>query len=275
MTPALLIVDGNEAMIAALKSLAVNYAILKSCDHPVDIWIRDWGPVARHYFRYNPSYARGTFTQADVARARRHLNRHLRFTPRDVPLVLEGGNLVHNGQVAIATEKVFADNPQFSRGEIERLILSIGFERVAFIPVEPDDEVAHADGIVKFLRPDLLLVNDYKGIAFRDYRQRLYATLKRAKIDAQIVPFPWFCTDEKIEDIWSAVGCYINFILTSRGIIFPTFSHPMDEQVAILLGQLTPLPKRSIEATALAKQGGVLNCMTLTFWNSTVLVPEK
>ena len=78
--------------------------------------------------------------------------------------MLEGGNLVHNGRVAIATEKVFADNPQLSRGEIERLILSIGFERVVFIPVEPDDEVAHADGIVKFLRPDLLFVNDYKGI---------------------------------------------------------------------------------------------------------------
>jgi agmatine deiminase len=265
MIPEVLVGGPNISIIAALKSLAVNYAVLNSYDQPIDIWIRDWGPVADHYFTYDPSYARGTFTQADVVRARRHLNRYLRFTPRDVPLVLEGGNLVHNGRVAIVTEKAFTDNARFSRGEIERLILSIGFERVVFIPAEPEDKVAHADGIVKFLRPDLLLVNDYKGIAFRNYRQRLYATLKRAKIDAQIVPFPWFCTNEKIDDIWSAAGCYINFVLTSRGIIFPTFRHPMDECVATLLDELTPLPKRSLESTALAKLGGVLNCVTLTF----------
>ena len=79
------------------------------------------------------------------------------------------------------------------------------------------------------------------------------------------MPFPWFCKEEKIDGIWSGEGCYINFVLTSRGIIFPTFRHPMDECVATLLDELTPLPKRSLESTALAKLGGVLNCVTLTF----------
>lgn len=179
--------------------------------------------------------------------------------------MLEGGNVVHNGNVAIVTEKVFADNRRFSRGEVERLILSAGFERVVFIPLEPEDTVGHADGIVKFLTPDLLLVNDYRGAEFSDYRRRLYATVKRAKITAEIVPFPWFCTAEKVDGIWSAVGCYINFVLTARGIIFPTFSHLMDEKVASLLEELSPLPKRQVESTALALQGGVLNCATLTF----------
>jgi agmatine/peptidylarginine deiminase len=111
----------------------------------------------------------------------------------------------------------------------------------------------------------LLLVNDYRGRHFSSYRRQLYATLKRAKIGAGIVPFPWFYTEEKIDSIWSAVGCYINFVLTARGIIFPTFSHTMDDEVASLLEELSPLPKRNVESTALAKEGGVLHCATLTF----------
>ncbi|MEO5754829.1 MAG: agmatine deiminase family protein [Chthoniobacterales bacterium] len=216
-------------------------------------------------FRYDPSYAGGLYQPAATADARRNLDLYLGFTPRECPLLLEGGNLVHNSRIAIVTEKIFADNKHLSGGEIERLIQSIGFERVVFIPVEPDDSVGHADGIVKFLRPDLLLVNDYVGSEFRDYRRRLYRTLERAKVAAELVPFPWFCTNEKHDGIWSAVGCYINFVLTSRGIIYPTFSHRTDDRVASLLEELTRLPKRAVESTALARLGGVLNCATLTF----------
>lgn len=239
--------------------------LLSALDQPVDIWIRDWGPAAGCYFRYDPSYAHGVYKDHVVARARRNLNRYLGFTPFEVPLVLEGGNLVHNARVAVVTEKVFADNKHLSRGEIERLLLSLGFERAVFIPVEPDDKVGHADGIVKFLAPHLLLVNDYTASNFREYRRKLYRALRGANIGAEIVRFPWFCTNEKHNGIWSAVGCYINFVLTSRGIIFPTFSHRLDERVASLLEELTPLPKRSVESTALARLGGVLNCVTLTF----------
>ncbi len=250
---------------SSVRSLHLRSATVNTRECPVDIWIRDWGPVAGCYFKYKPSYARGTFTQSAVAAARRNLNRHLGVTPCEIPLVLEGGNLIHNGAVAIVTEKVFADNRQLTRGEVERLIISAGFERVVFIPVEPEDQIGHADGIVKFLTPELLLVNGYTGADFAAYRRRLYRAIDRAETDAEIVPFPWFCTDEKHDGIWSAVGCYINFVSTSRGIIFPTFNHPLDDRVAVLLDQLSPLQKRSIESTALARLGGVLHCATLTF----------
>lgn len=252
-------VMGHVAMIAA--KLGVEVVVLTEMEDPVDVWVRDWGPIAGSYFIYDPCYARRMHTREAVARARQHLNRHLDFRPREIPLVLEGGNLVHNGRIALVTEKVFADNPQLSRGEIERLILTTGLDHVVFLPVEPQDEVGHADGIVKFLRPDLLLVNEYNQNGFRHYRRSLYHVLRDAKLDAELIPFPWFCTGEKHAGIWSAVGCYINFIFTPRGIIFPTFSNPADGKVARLLDDLTPLPKRAVESTALARLGGVLNCV--------------
>lgn len=251
-------------LAAECAALGIGNHTLEKTDCP-DVWIRDWGSVAGCYFKYDPSYARGTFAREQVARARRNLNRHLGFIPRDVPVVLEGGNLIHNGKIAIVTEKIFADNHHLTRSEVERLILAVGFQRVVFIPVEPEDTIGHADGIVKFLAPDLLLVNDYRGSDFTTYHRKLFACLREAKIGVEIVPFPWFCTDGRVDGIWSAVGCYINFVLTKRGIIFPTFSNPVDEKVALLLDELSPLPKRSVESTALARQGGVLNCATLTF----------
>ncbi len=156
--------------------MGLTFKLLGTSDRPIDIWIRDWGPVAGNYFRYDPSYARGQYKPGATARARRHLNRHLGFSPRAVPLVLEGGNLVHNRRVAVVTEKILEDNKHLSCGEIERLILAVGFEQVVFIPVEPADSVGHADGIVKFLSPEVLLVNDYVGSEFRDYRRRLHRT---------------------------------------------------------------------------------------------------
>lgn len=52
----------------------------------------------------------------------------------------DGGNIVHNGSVAIVAAKVFRENPDFSQIEIERAVVSLGFERVVFIPVEPGEE---------------------------------------------------------------------------------------------------------------------------------------
>lgn len=169
-----------DSLRHSARSMGMTFTSLGTADCPIDIWVRDWGPTAGCYFQYDPSYARGLYKRDSVARARRNLNRHLGFTPREMPLVLEGGNLVHNDRVAIVTEKVFADNKHLSRGEIKRIFLSLGLERVVFIPVEPDDSIGHADGIVKFLRPGLLLVNDYVGSEFRDYRRRLYRILQRA-----------------------------------------------------------------------------------------------
>src|ERR1043166_807769 len=60
-------------LFAACKSLHVSYKVLSQDDHPVDIWIRDWGFVEDCYFEYRPSYARNLYGPAAVARAREAL----------------------------------------------------------------------------------------------------------------------------------------------------------------------------------------------------------
>ncbi len=248
---------------AALDALGIESELLTHEDSPLDIWIRDWGFVEGCYFRFDPTYAKGTYPPALVVEARRMLDQRTGCRHPTLPLVLDGGNLIHNGRTAILTEKVLKDNRAKSRDEVERTILDLGFEQVVFIPVEPDDMIGHADGIVRFVSADLLFVNDYTGSHFTGYRKRLMRILKTAGIGARIVPFPWFSTTEKRGRIWSAAGAYINFILTRHGIVYPTFNHPLDEQVARVLAENTALPLRPVFASPLAAEGGVLNCISL------------
>jgi agmatine deiminase len=177
--------------------------------------------------------------------------------------VLDGGNLVHNGKVAIVTEKVWLDNPLLSKRAIEGAIISMGFEQVVMIPVEPDDNIGHADGIVRFLQSDLLLVNRYDDSYFRAYELELLRRLHASLPGVRIAPFPWFSEMHQTNGVWSAVGCYINFSLTKGGIGFPIFDHRLDEHAAAVLSELSSLPTRAISATALARLGGGLNCITL------------
>jgi len=248
----------------ALRSLAIEYQLLSEANEPLDIWIRDWGFVDEWWFRFQPSYARSLYSRRDVKRARAALEKLTKKRYVSVPLILDGGNLVHNGETAIVTEKVFSDNSHLSKSEIEHLFHLLGFERIIFIPVEPGDIIGHADGIVRFLDASTLLFNDYVGSIFATYRRKLLRTLQSADLNAELVPFSWYCTDEEQNGVPSAEGCYINFIHTKQGIVYPTFDNRQDDRANELLSQngQRVLP---IEARALARFGGVFNCISVAW----------
>ena len=260
---------------AALDAIGIESQVLNHEDSPLDIWIRDWGFVEGGYFRFEPSYAAKFYPSASVVRARQMLDRRIGFSRPTVPLVLDGGNLIHNGRTAILTEKVLGDNPTMSKAEVERTIIAIGFERVVFIPAEPEDVIGHADGVVRFVGADVLFVNHYPGGHFSDYQRRLMRILESSAVVARIVPFPWFSTDERHGRIWSAAGTYLNFILTRHGIVYPTFNHPLDGQVAKVLAENTALPLRPVFAGPLARHGGVLNCISLNVADDHPAVTTK
>jgi agmatine deiminase len=248
----------------ALDLLGIEYHLLSRGDSPLDIWIRDWGFMGDCYCQYDPSYARNHYTQPAIKRARKRLDSVTGRSHRPLSIVLDGGNLVHDGRTAILTEKVFRDNPSSTRSEIERAIVSMGFDQVIFVPVEPADGVGHADGMVRFLRENLLLVNDYHG-PFRAYGRDLLGHLKSARKSLQILLFPWDFTSEKRDGIWSAMGCYINFLQTSRGIVLPAFGARLDDRALAVLAELCPLPALPVSAEPVARLGGVLNCVALPF----------
>ena len=252
--------------MAVLHGWGAEVDLLGHFSDPLDIWIRDWGCVEGVFFRYAPDYAKGLYSRAAVARAMIGLNAHLPgpFHLRLSPLVLDGGNLVHNGTVAIVTDKVFRDNAHLSRLEIERAIAWLGFEKIVFIPTEPGDEIGHADGMCRFVNKHTLLVNDYASASMSSFGRKLGCALRAAKLDVEIVAMPWFWRSGRSDGVPSAVGCYVNFLHLKQGIILPSFDHRKDEQAHALLASLVKRPVVSVPATPLAKLGGVFNCISLT-----------
>ena len=259
-----------QELSSVLCSWGVEVEMLDRTAAPLDIWIRDWGCVEGVFFRYAPDYAKGLYSRAAVTRAicglhaRLHTQLGEPFCFRLSCLVLDGGNLIHNGTVAIVTQKVFRDNPHLSRCEIERAICWLGFERVVFIPNEPGDEIGHADGMCRFLNKRTLLVNDYASASMSAFGRKLGCVLRAAKLDAELVPFPWFYRSGRSDGVPSAVGCYMNFLHLAQGIILPSFAHRLDERAHEVIASLVKRPVVSIEATPLAKLGGVFNCISLT-----------
>src|SRR5687768_13399030 len=63
-----------EGLTTALDGLEVEHHLLTKDHSPLDIWIRDWGFVEGHYFRFAPSYAKNCYSQAQVQKARKHLD---------------------------------------------------------------------------------------------------------------------------------------------------------------------------------------------------------
>lgn len=247
-----------------------------------NIWIRDWGPVvgtlAVHAFRYDPDYAKGEHSPDRVQHAQQAVADLIGKPSQRVDLVLDGGNLVHNGRVAIVTEKVLRENPDLNHARIAERICALGFQRVLFIPNEPGDIVGHADGMVRFSDPRTLLVNDYAPIPrLNRLGQRLHDILETELPEVTRCAFsyqPSSCSG--CDSISSAVGCTINFLRTRQIALLPLWSgaRPSNEHnlgcdrdedsPSGPHGARAPLFSGMLPCDELARYGGVLNCISLT-----------
>ena len=231
-----------------------------------DIWCRDFMPVQTApdrflQFRYGPDYLKDDpDLRTDDGASLLGLKNCVHSD-----LVVDGGNIVRWNDTAILTDKVFKENPGVKRprlrAELERLL---GVDRLVVIPKEPGDKFGHSDGVVRFVDHDTVLVNDY-GKIDASYGQRLTKVLARHGL--RTIPFPYCPTDElgPDPDMPPAKGVYTNFLQVEGTIFCPTFELAEDDKAISLLGrcfpdqQIIPVP-----CTALAMEGGVLNCAT---WN--------
>ena len=229
-----------------------------------DIWCRDFMPlpIPGHgfvQFRYDPDYLRRspdlrTANGAELLQLPNCVRSHLN---------VDGGNIVRLGDTAILTEKVFRENPRHERRKLDaRLRESLKLDRLIFIPIEPGDVCGHSDGVLAFIDDKTLLVNDYRRVA-RAYGKSLARLLRRQGFE--LVPFPYCPSDDVTNGIPSADGVYINFLQTKDKVLLPTYGRREDDEVLRTLERvMTDKVVVPIRCNRLAKEGGVLHCVT---WN--------
>ena len=118
----------------------------------------------------------------------------------------------------------------------------------------------HADGILRYYNADTVLINQYSKNALTEFQIKLKKVLKSAGIATIDVPY-----SPKTGNPISAEGLYINFLQINNFILVPSFKRTEDEKVLRLFEQLYPLRVvKPIDSQEIAKDGGVLNCIS---WN--------
>jgi agmatine deiminase len=154
------------------------------------------------------------------------------------------------------------DNRSYTHKRIEKELYSLlEVDSISFIPVLPYDETGHADGMVRLLDDNRVLVNDFSNQS-KTWRSKFDKALD--SIGREVVQIP-YVEPENEKNSYSARGCYINFMQIGSAIIVPIFGLKEDERVIEQLSKLFAHNKvLTIPVNEIAADGGVLNCIS---WN--------
>lgn len=249
-----------EKLEVLLKRYGVNTQFLSPTN---DIWTRDYMPVqvsANRFvqFSYNPDYLKSRLRRKSISDVDRICeNLSLNITKSDI--VLDGGNVVHSSNTVMMCDKVFKENPDYSRDDlVNKLLNLLEADRIFFLPTHPKDEFGHADGLVRFANDDTLLVNDNvrEDNGFKEaFRKAVHST------GLNVVELPYNPYGNRTD--LQANGIYINYLQMENLILIPAYGIDEDKSALskfeeIFKGQSI----RSLDCNDIADYGGVLNCIS-------------
>lgn len=246
-----------------------NHVHIQLLSNTNDIWCRDFMPVkisGEKYvqFTYDPDYLKGAWAdlRTDPAPVTRNLNLDLVKSP----LVIDGGNVIMQDRTVVLTDKIFRENPKRRKtGILDEIQKILEVDKVVVIPTEPDDFTGHADGMVRFVGPDTVIINDYlwqDGYS-RTFIEKLRRSLAEAGMSiAGTLPYRSFQRKNKHGD-FTALGCYMNFLEMNDLVILPAFALEEDEVALNKCRAYFPSKKVvQVDAREIAEDGGVLNCIS-------------
>jgi len=249
-----------------LQKCELEYTLLPNTK---DIWARDYMPVQIGesqfiQFSYDPDYLRtkkGLKTISDVD----GICNAIKLERINSDLVLDGGNVVKTHDAVLMCEKVFSENPRFERKVLEQKLRELfEVEKLWFLPQQPGDFTGHADGMVRFLDKNTLLINDYTGES-KAFQKVFDSAIASTGLDAIKIPYNPY--GNKSND--QANGIYINYLQMQNTLIVPVYGLPEDETVGYLFEQLFKGQKiETLDCNEIAEEGGVLNCISWTWFKS-------
>jgi agmatine/peptidylarginine deiminase len=237
-----------------------------------DIWCRDYMPVqvAENKFieyRYDPDYLqelkyRRTKTYPDLVCDK------LGIKTVKTDIILDGGNVIKWENKVILTDKIIPENAsKYLKAQlIEKLKALFEVDTIILIPRfiknGKTDLFGHADGMIRFIDADRVLVDGYYKTMKPGYGDKFYKVLKANKL----IPVEFeFMVNNRKQNNWA----YLNFLQMKDLIVFPQFG--IDSDQAALEKIKTAFPEyaskgqiETIDASAIIRDGGVLNCITWT-----------
>ena len=241
----------------ALEENGIAYGLLPNTK---DIWARDYMPAYSngHYvsYVYNPDYLQNEKNKKYITDNVEEVFDFSNDSVTKTKLVIDGGNVIMCGDKVIMTDKIFVENSGFSKEEVVAEIERAFSAKLVVIPWDKEEEFGHADGMVRFVSDNHVLINQYKDID-PEFRQKLIDALS-----------PYFSEISELEygkASSSQSWAHINYLQVDNYIFVPQLGIMTDKLALEQISKVFPTSKVvPVEVKGIVKNGGALNCVS---WN--------
>lgn len=257
----------NQHIAKALEENGIHYAYLSETK---DIWCRDFMPIQVEedrfvFFKYTPDYLQDPYylrlqtNTEKVFHAGTNRLEHLLQNAITIDLVLDGGNVVKCGNIIVMTEKVFFENEDKTRAEVERILKDAFQSDILFLQWDRKETFGHSDGIVHYAGDDRILLTNYD-----DFSPYYYNRFRKAlEKHFEVIPLKYEAQRQHARS-WA----YINFLQVGKLILVPQLGLEEDKQALEQIGNALPdCEVVGIPALEAVRRGGALNCIS---WNIKV-----
>lgn len=258
----------HEHIVLTLSELGIIPKYLRGTN---DIWVRDFMPIQVSVtqfieYRYDPDYLQGNAQKLNTRELKSYPDivcdlHNIRTEKSDI--ILDGGNLIKSESSIILTDKIFGENRlRYTQKQLTAKLYEIfEVEQVIIIPWDNDCVFGYADGMLRFVDNTTVLISGFYAQFNNDFRKPIEKVLKKAKLN-----WEWLqCSNNELPDNVA----YINFLQTKDVLLIPQLNRAEDEIAFAELSKFFPTYAKEgrikmINAIAIAKFGGALNCISWT-----------
>lgn len=254
----------NHHIVEALDANKIRYAYLSETK---DIWCRDFMPIQIDEdrfvcYKYTPNYLQSPYYRSlqtnpeKVFQAPQNRLEQVTQNAITIELVIDGGNVVKCGDTVVMTEKVFVENKDKTRTEVEKILKDAFQSNILFLPWDRKEAFGHSDGIVHYADDGKILLTNYDDNSLY-YFQRFRKALEK---HFEVIPLK-YATKRRHARSWA----YINFLRIGKLVLVPQLGLEEDEQALEQIANALPdCEMVGISSLEAVRRGGGLNCIS---WN--------
>ena len=254
----------NQHIVEALEANKIRYAYLSETK---DIWCRDFMPIQIDEdrfvcYKYTPNYLQSPYYRSlqtnpeKVFQAPQNRLEQVTQNAITIELVIDGGNVVKCGDTVVMTEKVFVENKDKTRTEVEKILKDAFQSNILFLPWDRKEAFGHSDGIVHYAGDGKILLTNYDDSSLYYFRRF------RKVLEKHFEVFPLkYATKRRHAHSWA----YINFLQIGKLVLVPQLGLEEDEQALEQIANALPdCELVGISSLEAVRRGGGLNCIS---WN--------
>ena len=234
-----------------------------------DIWTRDYMPVQvnEHKFiqyAFHPDYLQKF---EDIKSDPESICTSLNLKTVKSDIVLDGGNVIKSDNCVIMTDKIILENIQkYSKDQLLTQLKNLfEVEKIVLIPWDRGERYGHADGMVRFIDNETVLLQGYyktRKELFEDgFIKYLLGALKENHLRYEFLNIDY---PEKI----NAKFAYLNYLQTKDFILLPSLGiEKDDEDLQKEIEKYFPAYKdriQKVKMNSIIARGGALNCISWT-----------